>query len=195
MTAGDLLVGLATLVLVFFTYRAVRVSRQSVEAADAPLLIGAHVPKDSTGLEEIINVHEGATPLAFEPPFAGLVPYEIKTTEGPRSVVVMRLWNVGRGPAVLKDVRLDLTEGDVLGTTASDVIVTPNGFSDQSWVNLTLPDDVNQTTRGGQLRILYEHPNGHLLQTLQNIEMQSGKLYFRTIKRKRAQRRLVRGRQ
>jgi hypothetical protein len=190
MTAGDLLVGVGTLALAGLTYLSVRVARRSLEAADAPLVIGSHVPKDSQGLEDIIK--QPAAAALFKLPFAGLLPPEIELKDRPGRLFVMRLWNVGRGPAVLKDVRLTLGKDDVLGTTLSDVVVTAGGVSDQSWAKVDLP-----ATDGaliGSLRIIYEHPDGRLLHTEQEVELEDSRLYFRTIKRKRARRRAVRHR-
>ena len=189
MTAGDLLVGVGTLALAGLTYLSVRVARQSLEAADAPLVIGAHVPKDSQGLEDIIK--QPAAAAVFKLPFAGLLTPEIQLKDHPGRLFVMRLWNVGRGPAVLKDVRLRLGKDDMLGTTLSDV-VPAGGISDQSWASVNLPAAGGALT--GSLRIIYEHPDGRLLQTEQEVELDHSRLYFRTIKRKRAPRRVVRQR-
>src|SRR5450755_2351102 len=116
LTAGDLLVGLGTLMLALLTYLSVRVARSSLEAQDAPLLIGAHVPADSPVAQQL-SVPPFQQQLSFEPPFAGLLP------EGYSPSFLMRLWNVGRGPAVVQDVRLKVGNREALRPMPSHIIV------------------------------------------------------------------------
>ena len=118
--------GVGTLLLALLTYFAVRVARASVVAADAPLVIGAHVP-------ETTEVAEKLGAANFMPPFAGLLPdgFQAKGADGP--AFVMRLWNVGRGPAVIRDVRLKIAEDDALKRLPRHVIVDAPGVHDATW--------------------------------------------------------------
>lgn len=180
MTAGDLVVGVGTVLLALLTYFAVRVARASVVAQDAPLLIGAHVH----GATEVAN---SLGPANFKPPFAGLLPegFGFAGSDGP--AFVMRLWNVGRGPAVVRDVRLRMGKKDVLKPMPRHVIVDTDspGIFDATWTSLDVPADQRDATHTGTLHIIYAHPNGSLFETVSEVELHKRSLYFSTIKRRR----------
>jgi hypothetical protein len=176
LTAGDLIVGVGTLLLAAFAYLSVRVARLSVEAQDAPLLIGANVPASSPVAQQCAGQR-------FEPPFAGVLP------EGGALSFVLRLWNVGRGPAVVQDVRLEIEGKDVLRPMPSHVIVNPaGGVHDAVWASLDLPEAKRDTDLAGTLRIIYAQPNGGLLTTVSRVDLHQRGLYVRTIRRHRLHR-------
>lgn len=178
MTAGDLVVGVGTLLLALLTYFAVRVARASVVAADAPLVIGAHVP-ETTELAEQLGAAN------FMPPFAGLLPdgFGAKGADGP--AFVMRLWNVGRGPAVLRDVRLRMDKKDVIRVPPRHVIVDSSGVHDAVWTSLDVPAARRDERHTGTLHLIYAHPNGSLFETASEVELHKRALYFSTIKRRK----------
>lgn len=176
LTAGDLVVGVGTLLLAVFAYLSVRVARLSVEAQDAPLLISANVPASSP-------VAQRCADQCFDPPFAGALP------DNGELAFMLRLWNVGRGPAVVRDVRLEIEGKEVLHPMSSHVIVNAaGGVHDAVWTSLAVPVDKRDTDLDGTLRIIYAHPNGGLLMTKSRIDMHERSLYVRTIRRHKVHR-------
>ena len=173
LTVGDLVVGCGTVLLALLTYFVVRVARHTLVAHDAPLVIGANVPSDT----EIASRFQG---FAFDPPFAGLLP------DGYSPSFVMRLWNVGRGPGVVQDTRLDLGHGDALGPMPSHAVVHAGQVRDESWLDLSLPTDEKDSRYVGRLRIIYAHPNRQLFETISAVELSQRRLYGRTIRRRRS---------
>jgi hypothetical protein len=176
LTAGDVLVGVGTLLLALLAYLSVRVARASMVAQDAPLVIGAHVPAET----EVAQKYAG---LGFDPPRAGLLP------DGYFPSFVMRLWNVGRGPAVVQDVRLDFGSGDALRPMPSHVIVDAGRAFDGVWTSLDVAEDQRDAELTGTLRIIYSHPNGDLLETVSRVDLRGRALFFRTILRRTGRRR------
>lgn len=176
LTAGDLLVGVGTVLLAVFAYRSVRVASASVEAQDAPLVIGANVPQSSP-------VASQCPGQSFDPPFAGALP------DGGQLAFVMQLWNVGRGPAVVQDVRLVIEHAEVLRPFPSHVIVHPGGVHDGVWTAFDVPEDKHAADLTGTLRIIYAHPNGKLLETVSRVDLHQRGLYVRTIRRRKVHRR------
>jgi hypothetical protein len=172
LTAGDLLVGIATLLLAGFAYLSVRAARLTVEAQDAPLVIGANVPASS-------SIAKDCPDQSFDPPFAGVL------ADGGQLAFVMKLWNVGRGPAVVQDVRLVIEGAEVLRPFPSHVIVPVGGVYDGVWSVFQLPEAERDADLSGTLRIIYTHPNGRLLQTVSRVDLHERGLLVRTIRRHR----------
>lgn len=175
LTAGDLVVGGGTLLLAVFAFLSVRVAGATVEAQDAPLLIGANVPADSP-------VAKNYAGQSWDPPFAGAL------AEGSPLAFAMRLWNVGRGPAVVRDVRLEIDGRDALRPLPSHVIVNAGGVHDGVWKEFAVAKDRRSADLTGTLQIIYAHPNGRLLVTVSRVEMRDRALYVRTIRRHKVRR-------
>jgi len=175
LTAGDLLVGIGTLLLAVFAFLSVRAAHVTVEAQDAPLVIGANVPASS-------SVAEACPGQKFDPPFAGVL------ADGSQFAFVMQLWNVGRGPAVVQDVRLVIEGAEVLRPFPSHVIVPVGDVHDGVWSTFELPETKRDSDLSGTLRIIYTHPNGKLLQTVSRVDLHKRGLSVRTIRRHRVHR-------
>ena len=175
LTAGDVLVGGGTLLLGAFAFLSVRVAGATVEAQDAPLLIGANVPTDSP-------VAKACGGQSWDPPFAGAL------AEGNALGFAMRLWNVGRGPAVVRDVRLEIEGKEALRPLPSHVIVNAGGVHDGVWTEFAVAKDKRDADLTGTLRMIYAHPNGRLLVTVSRVEMRGRALYVRTIRRHKVRR-------
>jgi hypothetical protein len=73
----------------------------------------------------------------------------------------MRLWNVGRGPAVVRDVRLRMGKKNVLKPMPRHAIVDTHspGIYDATWTSLDVPADQRDVKHTGTLHIIYAHPN------------------------------------
>ena len=176
MSAGDLVVGCGTLALALFTFLSVRAARAGLDAQDAPMVIGVHVPDDSPIAGQF-------APFSFSPPFAGRLP------DGYSPQFVLRLWNVGRGPALIRDVQLNLAGHKALGPLPSQLIINPGGVFDGTWATFSVPPTAADGDLAGTLRITYAHSNGVTFQTTSRVEMRAGALNVRTIDRGKVSRR------
>jgi hypothetical protein len=165
MKAGDLVVGGGTILLALLTYLSVRVARASLEAQDAPLVIGAPVPFSSSLAEQIIG-------LSFDPGRTGFLP------DGYEPAFVMRLRNIGRGSAMIRDVRLLLDGADALPLIEEHVVVDPNDVYDAAWPSCAVPSECREDDFSGTLWLFYCHPNGRLLQTVTAVTIKHRELSF-----------------
>lgn len=75
-------------------------------------------------------------------------------------VVVIRLWNVGRGPGIVQDVRLTFGGTQALAPTTSERPVHAGGAHDASWDSPALPTGWESGELRGVLTILYAHATG-----------------------------------
>ena len=105
------------------------------------------------------------------PPFAGLAPDGFGVDGGAEPVFVMRLWNVGRGPAVLRDVRLRMHNKDVLRAPPRHVIVDASGVHDAVWTSVDVAAGQRDLRHTGTLHMIYAHPNGSLFETVSEVEL------------------------
>jgi hypothetical protein len=162
MSAGDLLVGVGTLLLAVFTaWLAFRTSRQvqlsrksltlnreSIEALDRPFVI--------------------ATPNGHHNVMGFIEP----GPDHPGMRFAYRLWNIGKGPAIVTNVRL--TDDDARReylTPAEEVqrpVATAPAGRDELSVLADEPPDTAETLH---LRITYESANGRSYTTHSNVEI------------------------
>ncbi len=151
---GEAVVGAGTLLLALFTWRlarqtrsAVKLSRQSIEAQDMPFVIAVTNP----------NQHwfgEGPSEASY------MWWFRLDDVEGVGKVegLQVRLWNVGRGPAIVRDVRLDLGGVELLSALDAEIAVAPGGPHD---LPLRLvADELPGGNQSGVLRIYYAHMSG-----------------------------------
>lgn len=150
---GEAIVGLGTLALAWFTWRLARqtkrevdastesigLTRQSIEAQDMPYVIAVAIP-------------EGVGERRFWMRWR-------KRRDVERVYLRLRLWNIGRGPAIVRDIKLLFpAEEDLLYARQGEVPLGP----DQEYDQLVL--DVNGEPPGGeqlgQLRVYYAHTSG-----------------------------------
>lgn len=176
MTVGEIAVAVGTLALAFFTFRSVRVARAHMDAQDAPLIIAAPVPANSPIVGQF-------APFEFDPPFAGLLP------DGYSPRFALRLRNVGRGPALVRDVRLRLDGRDALGPLLSQVIIEPDGVFDATWAAFSAPAAICDAGTSGRLSIVYASSGGSTFQTASAVDMRARALHVTTIDRRKLGRR------
>jgi hypothetical protein len=115
MTVGDLVVGAGTLALAVFTLwlaistrQSARAAERAVDASGMPFVLPTPVPPEQP---------TGGTSLSarqmWDELMQALTPVEIrKVLHGGQDQVLIRLWNVGAGPAVVRDVRLRVVGQD-----------------------------------------------------------------------------------
>lgn len=148
LTLGDALVAGGTLALAGVTFwlawqtrrevalstDSIDLSRQGLEAQDMPFVIAVRAPRENTvgtymtwGMDE----HE-ATHLR------------------------LRLWNIGRGPAIVRDVRVEL-EGDVLEPLPREI---PIGAKEVADLEIPAKKDPPPGNQVGAVRVYYAHSSG-----------------------------------
>jgi hypothetical protein len=169
VTAGDIIVGGSTLALAAFAYMSVRVARRTLEAQDAPLIVPEDVHRGSK-LESVVG-----TDVFTKEAFSGVLP------DGRGLRFALRVQNVGRGPAVVKDVRLVLNGRETLDATYSHRFIRAGTFDDFGWVNFDLDELVIKTAAAGTLTIYYAHANRSILKTTSRVRLHKGRLYVDTI--------------
>src|SRR5207237_8297520 len=72
----------------------------------------------------------------------------------------VRLWNIGKGPAIVRDVRLQVDEEDILKVRSGrfgEIVIAPGGVYDTS---LGLEAEPPEDERLGSLRIYFAHTSG-----------------------------------
>jgi hypothetical protein len=160
VTLGDALVAGGTLALAGVTFwlawqtrREVRASmtsielaREGIEAQDMPFVIAAANPDQARDLDTTVSY------LRMWWRFSPDGDY----------VLQLRLWNIGRGPAIARDVRLQAGGRDVLRPRTAEegeIVIGPNQVHD-----LTLAVDGGEPPLGddlrGAMRIYYGHIGG-----------------------------------
>lgn len=160
VTLGDALVAAGTLALAGVTFwlawqtrREVRMSmtsiklaREGIEAQDMPFVIAAANPDQTRDFD---------TTISYLRMWWGFSP------DGDY-LLQLRLWNIGRGPAIARDVRLEADGHDILHTRTAEegeIVIGPNQVHD-----LTLAVNGGEPPFGddlrGAMRIYYSHIGG-----------------------------------
>jgi hypothetical protein len=160
LTLGDLLVGVGTLVLAAFTYLLALRARQQVEES------GQEIVTSREGLEVARESIEAADrPFVIPTPMPGSSGIELRAN----SELTIRLWNLGRGPAIVSDVQLELGDHEVLTSLGGFIPIHAGGAADQA---LRLRGPVNDLIgRGelgdhGTLRVFYNSASATSYMTL-----------------------------
>jgi len=160
LTLGDLLVGIGTLALASFTARLAVYTKRQVEAS------GREISTSREGLE-----------VARESVEAADMPFVIPSSQpdsggisvSPDGRLSIRLWNLGRGPALVSDVQLVLGDREILSSLPGYIPVHAGGVADQD-LRLRGPvvDLIRQHELGdrGTLRVFYNHASGTAYMTL-----------------------------
>jgi hypothetical protein len=149
LTLGDLLVGVGTLGLAGFTYRLSFYTQRQVEAS------GREIATSREGLEVGREGIEAAErPYVIPTPMPGSSGIEFRSN----GELVIRLWNLGRGPAIVSDVLLELGGRDILSSLGGFIPVHAGGAADDALrVRGPVVDLIGRGELGeqGTLRIFY----------------------------------------
>lgn len=148
VAAGTLALALATVWLVLQTKREVKFSassidlaRQGIEAQDMPFVVAVPDP------EQVRQLEATRDPANM---WWGL-------DEAGEYTIRIRFWNIGRGPAIARDVRLDLGDGEILPYTPGEQIIHAGGAADYV---LGISGDPPDGEAAGTLRVYYAHTDG-----------------------------------
>lgn len=159
--AGDALVGAGTLALAWFTWRLARqtkadvdasrdsiaVSREAIEAADMPFVIPTPVPTSSP-----FSIRkDGPATISFE-------------QAGSTHWLNLRLWNLGKGPAIVRDILLDLEDAQVLYGLRNAIPIATEQAHDLN-VEMRYAFVATDYERRGTLTVIYSHASGTHHQT------------------------------
>jgi hypothetical protein len=149
------------LALAWFTWRLARqtkadvdasrdsiaVSREAIQAADMPFVIPTPVPASSP-----FSIRKnGPANISFE-------------QAGPIHWMNLRLWNLGKGPAIVRDILLDLEDAQVLHGLPNAIPIATEQAHDLN-VELRYPFVAADSTRHGTLTVIYSHASGTHHQT------------------------------
>lgn len=154
LTLGDALVAGGTLALaaatvwlvlqtkseVKFSASSIDLARQGIEAQDMPFVVAVPNPDQ---IRQLNHTRSGNFM------WWGL-------EEGDYTLR-MRFWNIGRGPAIARDVRLDLVDGEVLPYTPGERIIHAGGVADYV---LGISGEPPDGEVAGTLRVYYAHTDG-----------------------------------
>jgi hypothetical protein len=175
LSVGEFVVGVGTILLAAFTAwlgfstrSSARAAQEAVERAEEPYVIAAAIPGAGRGVPQ---------------PRGGSVD-EIHETQG---TLRLRLWNVGSGPTIVREVRLRSHER----RDGKDVILAdglpahlPIAARDAEDVR-DLPSPRWRDQRTGVLRIDYDHSNGHRYATESQVKIEEERVRCLTYSRRR----------
>jgi hypothetical protein len=188
IAAGDALVGLGTLALAWFTWRLARqtkadveTSQHAIEAADMPYVIATPV---STKEQVFMRRSRERGPTLLVKQHLGFVDGD----GGPD--VEMRLWNVGKGPAIVKHVQLDINDRQVTGHLSTQYPIAPAQVADIRLETLIKSvDDLkireHPMMMRGRLRIVYAHASGTSYETNSMVHVDGMSLVCDSFERRR----------
>jgi hypothetical protein len=172
VTLGELIVGLGTLALAGFTYKLARktgdevdlsriqleLNREAVEAADRPYVLPSPPPKQ-TGL--------------------------MLADRGYGYWLTLRLWNVGRGPAVVTDLQLELDREAMLDPLVDERAVASEGDADLRVQVPGLRGDIEEPVQG-EMRVYYRQANGLRYMTVSSVEANGSWVFCSNFRRENA---------
>jgi hypothetical protein len=175
---GDLVVGGGTLALAAFTFTLARRARESVEAIDMPFVIA--------------TPREGYAALQFELVY----PTESDRGGGQQTIegaapesrwFQLRLWNMGKGPAMVSDVQLQVRNASLLEPLDLQIPVSAGQGHDLGIpLAADYPDDGLPEGTQGTLTIYFSHAGGMRLKTTCDIDLRCGRGYCRSYVRDEA---------
>jgi len=161
VSLGDALVAAGTLALAMVTFwlawqtkrevgistRSIDLAREGIEAQDMPFVIPTANPEQSRELDTTVSMLR--LWWGFDP-------------DGGDYLLQIRLWNIGRGPAIARDVRLQVGTRDLLGARQAnegEIVIAPNQVYD---FTLAVPggDPPLEEDLRGAMRIYYGHTGG-----------------------------------
>jgi hypothetical protein len=169
VTVGDLVVGGGTIALALFTRslagetrtlalqtrQDVALTAQSIEASDLPFVIPSPAPLDSGNMPAPLDFTTGF--LKAGPPREAIA----FGRAGDNQWLTLRLWNLGKGPAIVTAVRLTFGTTRVLEDIPSDLPIAAGQARDDMFAvvhGTVVPADAANLT--GELIIHYRHASG-----------------------------------
>jgi hypothetical protein len=168
VTYGDAIVGFGTLALAgltaylgWETRKSAHAATEAVEASEEPFVIAT--PTDNWQAMELRH---------WESPVSGTMPpFEIHRApndEGDELFVRLKLWNIGLGPTIVEDIRLDSGDAELLGDLAQFYTLGAGHAADIEVSSL------NQwpTSGTGTLTIKYRHASGRPYETKSTVEIE-----------------------
>jgi hypothetical protein len=190
MSAGDLAVGLGTAALAFFTWglakqtRAdvatsaesvrlaridIELSRKTLQATDMPYVIPSDAPFDPNGR------------VAPDRPeyLRGIVFHEGHR----RAVLIVRLWNIGKGPAIVKNVGLTVGPTRILETLIGQMPITPGDARDEELLCVSGTNVPPEKLMRGTMTIDYLHSDGSEWRTECQVTITGSALTCETFRR------------
>lgn len=173
LSLGDAIVGAGTLALAAVTFwlawqsrrevevstESIRLARQSIEVQDMPFVIAVPDPDQTRQLDATTNPN--LMWWGFEPAGGG-------------PSLQLRLWNIGKGPAIARDIRLQGEDGELLRQRSErwgELVIGPGDSRD---LNLGLEGDSPERGQDGQFRIYFAHPLGAEYMTRSHVVISSG---------------------
>jgi hypothetical protein len=163
LTLGDLLVGFGTLALAGFTYRLAAFTRRQVEES------GREMATSREGLEVARESIEAADrPYVIPTPMPGDSDIEFRAN----GELIIRLWNLGRGPAIVSDVQLLLGDREVLTSLPGFIPIHAGGAADHALrVRGPVVDLIDRGELGdhGTLRVFYNSASATTYMTLSAV--------------------------
>jgi hypothetical protein len=170
LSIGDALVGLGTLGLAGVTgllawqtrkeaeasKANIKLTRAGIEAQDMPYVIAVPNPDQIRDLD-------GTTNSTFM--WWGMHDGQFLTLQ-------LRLWNMGRGPAIVRDIRLEVEGEEWLAANQDEMVIAPEGVRD-----VTIAVDRAEpptSTHLGVLRIYYAHGSGTVHMTRSRAGVTNG---------------------
>lgn len=166
---GTLSVALATLVLAFLTWRLARATAASVRVAQSS------VDAERLGLEV------SAMPFVVVAPRTEggkIAPRRAVDQSDPHLQIQLRLLNIGSGPAIVEEIRLDSTQAWVQ-YVPNQIPLAAGATTDVSLNLKAWPE-----TLGAQFRVRYRHSNGRGYVTVQDVRVLPDDLPMLTLVRK-----------
>lgn len=172
MSLGELLVAAGTLALAGFTWwlaqktsqevakteEGLQLTRESIEAQDMPFVIGSPDPSVSPS----IRIRAFPDGLGF---------------------LSIRLWNLGKGPAMVSELSLRTGDGDLLNPLEVQIPVATGEVRDLTHPIAGSVDDLPERW-SGELLILYSHASGARYVTVSKVDVDARALTCRSYSRR-----------
>jgi hypothetical protein len=154
---GDALVAFGTIVLAVFTWRLARQARREVEAQDRPFVVAT--PPHSEKINAAIRFFDALERDGYD---------GVPEDTPPEWRFAFRLWNMGKGPAIVDDVTLITADGtNLLAPIETERPVNTGGVRDETtW---RLADETSPES--GELRISYRDSSRNRYQTTSTVEL------------------------
>ncbi len=171
LSIGELIVGLGTLALAFFTWQLALRTREEVTKTEESL----RLTREGIEAQDMPYVIPSPNPAFHDRIVIALDSGELKLS--------VRLWNIGKGPAMVTEMSLRTGDGDVLAPLDAQIPVATGQAHDRY---VTLSDQLSKlgvSTWSGELLILYAHASGEQYVTVSKVDVERGVVTCRDYRR------------